>query len=400
MQISNKKSSLAVFLAFLKLGLTAFGGPVAHLAYFRAEFVGKRQWLDDARFSDLVSLCQFLPGPTSSQVGAGIGQMRAGWPGAVAAWLGFTLPSALLMTLLAMGLAHFSHPAVTGALHGLKLLALAVVAQACWSMAKTLCPDALRAGLAVLSTCLCLLWPFASTQPFAQLAALLACAALGLKFIPADPASPLQHQGGPTRRAALLALALFVVLALGLPALARIEASPAWQALGGMFRAGAMVFGGGHVVLPLLQTAVVPNGVVSANDFLAGYGLAQAMPGPLFSFAAYLGALLPGPWAGPVGALLSLLVIYAPGMLLLWAAWPFWEGLRCSRALRSALAGVNAAVVGILLAALYTPIWTTSVGNSRDFCLALGALALLSRTRTPPALVMLACVLAGMAWLG
>ncbi|EGJ11416.1 chromate efflux transporter [Rubrivivax benzoatilyticus] len=377
-------SAVEVLLAFLKLGLTSFGGPVAHLGYFHAEFVGRRRWLDERSYAELVALCQFLPGPASSQVGMALGLLRAGWAGAAMAWLGFTLPSALALIAFAYGIAGHPGLAASGAVHGLKVVAVAVVAQAVWTMARTLCPDRPRAALALLAALATLALPSAP----GQLAVIVAAGLVGWRLLKLPPAPPgPQAVWRVPRAAGVAALALFAALLLGLPLLAAATGSPAWALVDGVYRAGALVFGGGHVVLPLLQASVVPSGAVDDAAFLAGYGAAQAVPGPLFTFAAYLGAVAQGPLAGWVGGLVFLVVIFVPAFLLVVGALPFWDTLRRRDAVRAAMAGVNAAVVGILLAALYDPVWTTAIGSRADFGLALAAFGLLAWGRVSPVIV-------------
>jgi chromate transporter len=379
----------SVFLVFLRLGCTSFGGPVAHLGYFRAAFVERRRWLDEATYADIVALCQFLPGPASSQVAVTLGILRAGLPGGLAAWAGFTLPSAMLLILFALGVGR-SAPG-SGWLHGLVVVAVAVVAQAVWGMARTLCPDRLRATLMVAVACVMLLWPAA----LAQLAVLLVAAVLGFAVMrqPAD-ARPGRLDFALDRRAAIVALIAFFALLLLLPLGATLAHSHALDLLARFYRVGALVFGGGHVVLPLLQQAVVRPGWISGGRFLAGYGAAQAVPGPLFSFAAYLGtAMAPGP-NGVVGGLLCLAAIYLPSFLLLIGVLPFWDALRRRAGVQAALRGVNAAVVGLLLAALYTPVWTSAIHRPADIALGILAFLLLVVWRLPPWLVVLLGALA------
>lgn len=381
-----------VFLAFLKLGLTSFGGPVAHLGYFRTEFVERRRWLDDRSYSDLVALCQFLPGPASSQVGMALGMGRAGWWGSLAAWLGFTLPSALALILFAYGVAEYRGLAESGWVHGLKVVAVAIVAQAVWGMAKSLCPDRLRAGLAIFAALLTLALPSAA----GQIAAIAISGVLGHWLIQVPPQGALEHQSyGVSRKTGLAALILFAGLLVGLPLWAAASGSPVVSLLEGFYRSGALVFGGGHVVLPLLQATVVPVGAVSNADFLAGYGAAQAVPGPLFTFAAYLGAVAKGPLHGWIGGLVLLLAIFLPAFLLVIGALPFWESLRHRRAIQSTMAGINAGVVGILGAALYDPVWTSAVHTKADFGLALAAFGLLLYAKVSPVIVVVLAALAG-----
>ncbi len=377
-------SPAAVFAAFLRLGCTSFGGPIAHLGYFRAEFVERRRWLDEAAYADIVALCQFLPGPASSQVGVSLGLLRAGLPGGLAAWASFTLPSAIAMVLFAEGVARMADPGHAAWLHGLRIVAVAVVAQAVRGMATTLCPDRTRLTLAAASAILVLAVPTAA----GQLCAILLGAAIGWRLVVPTPAPATAHLGVAVPRAlALGCLAAFPVLLLGLPALAVLVPSHPLDLVSRFYRAGALVFGGGHVVLPLLRDAVVPPGWIGDDRFLAGYGAVQAMPGPLFTFAAYLGAAMrPGP-SGWAGGALCLGAIYLPSFLLLVGVLPFWEGLRRRPVVRAALAGVNASVVGVLLAALYTPVWTTAIATPADFALALAAFLLLATWRVPPWLV-------------
>jgi len=393
---------LEVFFTFLRLGLTSFGGPVAHLAYFRTELVERRRWLGDARYSELLALCQFLPGPASSQLGMALGMTRAGLWGALAAWVGFTLPSAAALLLFAQTLS--AHPALAAAgwVHGLKVVAVAVVAQAVWAMARSLCPDRPRAALAMLAALFTLLAPTAA----AQLVALLLCGLLGLWWlrdtgVGAAASGANDAIAAPaiavSRSLAVVALVVFFALLVVLPLWAADTGSPALSAMSGVYRAGALVFGGGHVVLPLLEASVVPAGLVSQGDFLAGYGAAQAVPGPLFSFAAYLGALLPAAWHGVAGALLLLCAIFLPGFLLLLGSLPFWEVLRQRQGMRRAMAGVNAGVVGLLLSALYDRVWTGAIHSRADAALALAAWALLSLARLSPVWVVAFAAAAGWA---
>jgi chromate transporter len=373
-----------VFLTFLRLGCTSFGGPVAHLGYFRAAFVERQRWLDEATYADIVALCQFLPGPASSQVAVTLGIMRAGLRGGLAAWAGFTLPSAIVLILFALGVGREAPG--SGWLHGLGVVAVAVVAQAVWGMARSLCPDRPRATLMVAAASVMLLWPAA----LAQLVVLVAGALLGWAFM-RQPVAALAGRldFGLSRPAGLLALAGFFALLLILPLTAAAAHSHALDLLARFYRAGALVFGGGHVVLPLLQQAVVPPGWISPGRFLAGYGAAQAVPGPLFTFAAYLGAAMtPGP-NGVGGGLLCLVAIYLPSFLLLIGVLPFWDGLRRRAGVQAALRGVNAAVVGLLLAALYTPVWTSAIRGPADFAIGLAAFLLLVVWRLPPWLVVI-----------
>jgi chromate transporter len=380
----HRESCLSVFLAFLRLGLTSFGGPVAHLGYFRGEFVARRQWLDEAAYTDIIALCQFLPGPASSQVGITIGILRAGLPGALAAWLGFSGPSAIAMIAFGYGVAQLGDIAQAPWLHGLKIVAVAVVAQAVLSMARTLCPDRLRATMAVAAALLVLALPNA----VGQIGAIVLGALIGWRLLPADPkAAHSEIAIHIARPLAIVALIAFFVLLAGLPLLKTASGSHAVALFDSFYRSGSLVFGGGHVVLPLLQKEVVPPGWIGNDAFLAGYGAAQAVPGPLFTFAAYLGTeMQPGP-NGWVGGLICLLAIYLPSFLLLVGVLPYWDALRRRAGVQSALKGVNAAVVGLLLAALYTPVWTSAILGPADFAIGIAAFLLLALWRVPPWIV-------------
>ena len=373
-----------VFAAFLRLGLTSFGGPIAHLGYFRADIVERRRWLDQSVYADIVALCQFLPGPASSQVGVSLGILRAGLPGGLAAWLGFTLPSAVALILFAYGVSQVGEVSQAPWLHGLKIVAVAVVAQAVWGMARNLCPDRPRATLAVAVAVVTLAVP----TSLGQVAAIVAGGFIGWRCLREPSRTPGAELGIAIGRGiALTALAGFAVLLAGLPVLAAASGSHGLDLFGRFYRSGSLVFGGGHVVLPLLQDAVVPPGWIGVDRFLAGYGAAQAVPGPLFTFAAYLGAamtLWPNGW---VGGIVCLLGIYLPSFLLLVGVLPFWDSLRRRVSIQTALRGVNAAVVGLLLAALYTPVWTGGIQSARDFAVGLAAFVLLVFWKTPPWLV-------------
>ena len=391
------RSAWQVFLVFLRLGLTAFGGPVAHLGYFRTEFVERRRWLGEAAYADLVALCQFLPGPASSQVGLALGLLRAGYAGALAAWAGFTLPSALALIALALGIAQAGDALPAGMLHGLKVVAVAVVAQAVLGMARSLCPDAPRRALMLATAAALIAWPGTAVQ-------LLAIGVAGLiGLLALRPAADAPHEPLPVpigRRAGAAWLTLFFALLAGLPLLLALAPSQAMAVVDAFYRAGALVFGGGHVVLPLLQASVVPTGWVGNDTFLAGYGAAQAVPGPLFTFAAFLGASLQSAPTGWAGGALAVLAIFAPAFLLVAGALPFWESLRARPGVRAALMGVNAAVVGLLLAALWNPVITSGLHGVADALLAGLALLALMRWKWPPWGVVLACALAGWAGLG
>ncbi|KPQ07506.1 MAG: chromate transporter ChrA [Rhodobacteraceae bacterium HLUCCA12] len=377
-----------VFAAFLKLGLTSFGGPIAHLGYFREELVVRRAWLTDAAYADLVALCQFLPGPASSQVGFALGMLRAGWPGALAAFAAFTLPSALIMVVFALSAASIAGPLGTGALDGLKIVAVAIVAQAVWGMARTLCPDGPRAAIAVAAVAIL---AFVS-GPFGMVAALILGALAGLALGRGKAAiGPVAIPVSPP--AALTALFAFFALLAVLPLIA-----PLGQVLAvfdSFYRAGALVFGGGHVVLPLLQAEVVQPGWVSEDTFLAGYGAAQAVPGPLFTFAAYLGTVLSTTPNGLAGAAMALLAVFLPGFLLLTGILPFWNRLRALPAAQSLMQGANAAVVGILGAALYSPVFTGAIDDLRDFALALVCFVALMAWKAPPWMVVIIAAMGG-----
>jgi chromate transporter len=385
-------SAFEILKIFLVLGCTSFGGPIAHLGYFREEFVARRKWLEERVYADLVALCQFTPGPASSKVGIGIGLSRAGLPGALAAWIGFTTPSALALILFAFGVDAFAKDVNAGWLHGLKVVAVAVVAQAVWGMARNLTPDAQRFSLAVGASVIAMLFPTA----LGQVGAILVGAVVGFLWLGAkvdDTHVKMRISLG--KATGTICLVLFFALLIGLPILAAVYPSQ-WLALfDSFYRSGSLVFGGGHVVLPLLQSEVVPTGWVSNDAFLAGYGAAQAVPGPLFTFAAYLGFIMgpePNGWAG---AALCIVAIFLPAFLLTIGVLPFWDDLRRFRAVRAALVGVNAAVVGLLLAALYHPVWTSAIKAPPDFALGLAAFALLVFWKTPPWLVVILSAVAG-----
>jgi chromate transporter len=389
---AERGSALELLRIFLRLGVTSFGGPVAHLGYFRAEFVERRKWLDDHTYTDIVALWQFLPGPTSSQVGITIGLMRAGLLGAVAAWIGFTMPSAVAMILFGYGVTRFGDLSGAAWLHGLKIVAVAVVAQAVWGMARSLCPDRANplkiwATIAVAAAILALAVPSAIGQVGAILVgALIGWGLLGAPPAPASGTSLAVHV---PRAWSVAAAILFFGLLIGLPLLAAAVPAQPIKLLDSFYRSGSLVFGGGHVVLPLLQAEVVPPGWVSNDAFLAGYGAAQAVPGPLFTFAAYLGTVMGPAPNGWVGGLLCLVAIFLPSFLLLLGALPFWDGLRRRPTVQSALRGVNAAVVGLLLAALYRPVWTGAIFAPQDFAIGIVAFLLLAFWAVPPWLVVI-----------
>ena len=384
----ERSSPLEVFRIFLRLGLTSFGGPVAHLGYFRAEFVARRAWLDEAAFADIVALCQFLPGPASSQTGISIGILRAGLPGGLAAWLGFTLPSAVALILFGYGVAWVGDLSHAAWLHGLKIVAVAVVANAVWGMARSLCPDAMRATVAVAAAVTVLATPSAA----GQIGAIVGGGVIGWWVLRgADIGSGARRWRCRIPRSwSWPAGALFFVLLVGLPLVRAAVPSQAVAEFDAFYRSGALVFGGGHVVLPLLQAAVVPPGGVSNDGFWAGNGAAQAVPGPLFTFSAYLGTVMGPAPNGWLGGLICLVAIFLPSPLLLIAALPYWERLRRMPAVQAALRGVNAAVVGILLAALYNPVWTSAIFGPRDFAIAIVAFLALAAWAVPPWLVVIA----------
>lgn len=386
-------AALEVLVVATRLGLTSFGGPVAHLGYFRNEYVVRRRWLDEQTYADVVALCQFLPGPASSQVGITVGIFRAGLLGGLAAWLGFTLPSATALVLFALGIRGLDLSAA-GWLLGLKIAAVAVVAQAVWGMARTLCPDRERASIAIVAALIVTAWPTA----WSQVLVIVVAGLVGLRLLPGSGDAGAPHARVPFGRPlGLAALALFFALLVALPILRYLTGSPALAVFDGFYRAGALVFGGGHVVLPLLQAEVVPPGWVSNEQFLAGYGAAQAVPGPLFTLAAYLGAVMRSWPNGWLGGLIALVGIFLPGALLLIGTLPFWDALRARPAFRAALRGINAAVVGLLLAALYQPVWTSAIHAPADFALALAAFGLLTLWGAPPWLVVAFCAAGGQA---
>ena len=382
-----------VFRVFLKLGVTSFGGPIAHLGYFRDELVVRRKWLDETSYADLVALCQFLPGPASSQVGFSLGVLRGnGLLGGLAAWFAFTMPSALILFAFAMGAAAFTGPVAEGFLHGLKLVAVAVVAQAIWGMARSLTPDRPRAGIALAAVAIVVL--FAGS--LAQIAAIALGACAGLWLCRGEAAPVSGHLNFPvTRRGGVIALILFAALLLIPPVVASAISSQGVALFDAFYRSGALVFGGGHVVLPLLQAQVVTPGWVTNEAFLAGYGLAQAVPGPLFTFAAYLGAVMGPEPNGLAGAVIALVALLLPGILLVYGMLPFWDAMRTRPAAQAAMRGTNAAVIGILGAALYNPVWTSAVLTPRDFALALGGFLLLTVWKMPPWIVVALLAAAG-----
>jgi chromate transporter len=383
--------ALEIFAVATRLGLTSFGGPVAHLGYFREEYVVRRRWLDEATYADLVALCQFLPGPASSQVGIAIGITRGGLLGGLAAWLGFTLPSAIALVLFAYGLRGLG-AADAGWLHGLKVAAVAVVALAVWGMARSLASDRARATIAIVSAFCALLWP----TGVGQVAIIAAAALVGLWLLPTSAAPPTAVRLVPVSRTlGGAALVVFFGLLIALPIARQITGSQALALFDSFFRVGSLVFGGGHVVLPLLQAEVVPPGWVTSEAFVAGYGAAQAVPGPLFTFAAYLGAVMGPPPTGLAGAAIALVAIFLPSFFMIVGALPFWDTLRGRSSFQSALRGINAAVVGLLLAALYQPVWTSAIHGPADVGLALAAFGLLAFWKAPAWLVVVLAAAAG-----
>ncbi len=383
-----------IFLVAGRLGLTSFGGPIAHIGYFREEYVVRRKWLDEGTFAELIALCQFLPGPASSQLGMAVGIRRGGLLGGFAAWLGFTLPSALALMLFAYGVQELGAQESADWLHGLKIVAVAVVALALWGMGRTLTPDRTRITIAVVAAGALLL----AGGIAAQLVVIAGGAVLGLIVLkPPEPRADgdVVSTGG-TRWAVVLLIAFLVLLAV-LPVASRLTESLAVDVVDSFYRTGSLVFGGGHVVLPLIEAEVVPPGWVTSDEFLAGYGAAQAVPGPLFTFSAYLGASVDGLTPAWGGGLLALAAIFAPSFLLVPGVLPFWERLRGVARVRQALMGVNAAVVGLLLAALYDPLWTSAIETPADFAVAAAAFALLAFWKAPPWLVVVVTAVAGAA---
>ena len=390
----SRGSLLEVLWVSMRLGLTSFGGPIAHLGYFHEEYVNRKKWIDEQSYADLVALCQFLPGPASSQVGIAIGIARARLLGGVAAWLGFTLPSALALIVFGLGIGAFASATDAGWLHGLKVVAVAVVAQAVWGMARSLCPDRERATIAVLASIVSLAWPSA----VGQLSSIAIAGIAGLVIFPGAASSTVSHMRFPVgKKTGIAAWIIFFALLVGLPLLRQIEPSHALEVFDSFFRVGSLVFGGGHVVLPLLQAEVVEPGWVTNEQFVAGYGAAQAVPGPLFTFSAYLGTVMgPEPNGWP-GALLALVAIFLPSFLLIAGALPFWDLLRSVPVFQSALKAINASVVGLLLTALYNPVWISAIYSPADFGLGLVAFALLMFWKCPPWSVVVLTALGGEA---
>ena len=392
LRVPESGSFFEILRVSTRLGLTSFGGPIAHLGYFHEEYVKRKQWIDEQSYADLVALCQFLPGPASSQVSIAIGIGRAGLLGGVAAWIGFTLPSALALVAFAFGISAFAGAANAGWLHGLKIVAVAVVAQAVWAIARSLCPDRERATIAIVAAIVTLAWPSA----VGQLGSIAVSGLAGLLIFPSTAAAPLSHMRFPVKKkTGIAAWGIFFALLIGLPLLRHIQPSHALEVFDSFFRVGSLVFGGGHVVLPLLQAEVVGPGWITNAQFVAGYGAAQAVPGPLFTFSAYLGAVMAAEPNGLTGATLALLAIFFPSFLLIAGALPFWDVLRAMPIFQSALKGINAAVVGLLLTALYKPVWTSAIYSSADFGLGLIAFGLLRFWKVPSWLVVVISALGG-----
>ncbi|NEW05076.1 chromate efflux transporter [Paenibacillus sp. SYP-B3998] len=390
---AGKGSLWEVFAVSLRLGLTSFGGPIAHLGYFREEYVNRRKWLDEASYADLVALCQFIPGPASSQVGISIGMMRAGLLGGVASWLGFTLPSALALLIFAYVIRNYD-VTQAGWLHGLMIVSVAVVAQAVWGMARSFIPDRARGSIALVTTIIVLVVPSA----FSQLIVIAAAALFGrFYFRRSEDTQTPDHRSYLSKRIAIISWVIFFALLIGLPLL-RHQFPATWLAMfDSFFRVGSLVFGGGHVVLPMLQAEVVPMGWVTDTQFLAGYGAAQAVPGPLFTFSAYLGTIMNG-W---LGALIAVIAMFLPSYLLVAGTLPLWGAIRRRPHFQAALKGIHAAVVGILIAALFHPVWTSTIHTVYDFCLALAAFGLLMLWKLPPWIIVLVSAAGGalISWL-
>lgn len=385
----NKSSNwIEIFKVFLSLGLTSFGGPVAHLGYFRNEIVERRKWIDEHLYADLIAMCQFLPGPASSQIGISIGLIRGGYKGAVAAWLGFTLPSAIAMALFAYGVTALRGSLDASWLHGFKIAAVVIVTQAVWVMGSKLTPDWKRLVFAAIVAAFTLLMPSA----WGQISAIIVGGFFGILLL--KQSTPLPHMGFTLkvdRSVAISCLVLFLLLLIALPLLETIFPNHHLRVFDSFYRTGSLVFGGGHVVLPLLKTSVVNTGWMTNETFLAGYGAAQAIPGPLFTFAAYIGAIMNG-WAG---AILCLIAIFLPSFLLIIGIFPFWSELRKHPNVQSAIHGVNTSVVGILLAALYHPVWTSGILSIKDFVIFIIAFLFLQLLNVPSWLVTLLCALSG-----
>ncbi|MEE2996679.1 MAG: chromate efflux transporter [Pseudomonadota bacterium] len=396
MQIDDRPGVLKIFLIFFMLGATAFGGPVAHFGYFRIQFVNRLKWIDERAYADLVSLCQFLPGPSSSQTAIAIGMMQRGWVGGTAAWLGFTTPALIIMITLGFGLSFAQTPAGQGVIHGLKLAAVAIIANALWSMARSACGTATQASFAVLA-CVAMLFATSAWQQILVIALAALAGALVIREDSSNIEPPTMRSGSKFLGAILFIV--FLTLLLGLPLLTQTLSSGNLEAFVSFYRVGSLVFGGGHVVLPMLEAELVPTGWVSADTFLAGYGAAQAIPGPMFALTGYLGNVIdPGAsyLGGWTGGLIAIVATFLPSFLLLGAALAYWDVLRSHARVRSALSGVNGAVVGLLLAVFYTPVWTSTVQNIVDFATVVIGLLLLSMWKVPPWLFVLLAALSGL----
>lgn len=387
-RLKHKGHYLEILMASTYLGLTSFGGPIAHLGFFHHEYVTKRKWIDEAGYADLVALCQFLPGPASSQVGIGIGTMRGGILGGVLAWLGFTMPSAIALVIFAYLLKGFD-VAEAGWIHGLKIVAVAIVAHAVWTMGTKLANDKIKASIAVAAMIPLILWPSA----FLQIGIIASAGIFGMFFYNKNKeTSKLVTAVSVPPRLAIICLVLFFLLLFILPIASAAFEHPLLQLFDSFYRSGSLVFGGGHVVLPLLESELVPTGFVSEADFLTGYGATQAVPGPLFTFSAYLGAIA----MGGAGAVVALLAIFLPSFLLVIGVLPFWDRLRQNPWVSSGLIGINAAVVGILMAALYHPLWTAAIWNGKDFVLVVVLFLLMQFWKMKPWIVVLIGALCGM----
>jgi chromate transporter len=385
--MNHFRSSIQVFLVFLKLGFTAFGGPVAHIAFFRDEFVVRKRWITESDYSEIVALCQFLPGPASSQVGLTIGLSRAGYLGSLAAWLGFTMPSATLLLILALGYSNYGDVISLGLLTGLKIVTVAVVAQAVWGMAKIICIDNTRITIMLLSAVGLLLFQ----SVYTPLATIAFAGLLGVwLFKPTLDMTESRLVFSISNFSGALWFLVFTLFLFGLPIIQLFVDQPILDVVSGFFRSGSLVFGGGHVVLPLLEAEMVKTGWVTKDAFLAGYGATQAVPGPLFTFSAFLGAVLTGPISGVFGALLALFSIFLPSFLLVYSVLPFWKSVRVRPRIRAALAGINASVVGILFAALYQPVFVGGVSATNDFIGVIIAFGALMYWKLPPWLVVIA----------
>lgn len=391
---SLQVSAWQVFMVFLKLGLTSFGGPIAHLGYFRDEFVERRKWLSDAHYADLVALCQFLPGPASSQVGIAIGLLKAGYKGAISAWLGFTMPSAIALTLFALGITTYKDFVSDGVLHGLKIVAVAIVAQALWGMTKSLCPDRSRITLMAIAACFLLIIP----TILGQLLVIMIAGIIGILFFkPKSTEKDVTLTMPLSQKMGAFWLLLFAFLFVTLPVITLLFPSTMLEMVNILYRTGSLVFGGGHVVLPLLQTEFVSTGMMDNDLFLAGYGATQAVPGPLFTLSAFIGAIVESGFNGWIGAMVALIAIFIPSFLMVMGVLPFWGKLQHHQRTRSALMGINAAVVGILLAAFYQPVWVSAIFDAKDFALALIVFIVLKYWNMPPWLAVVICGFMG--WL-